>query len=142
MGSIVQDKMRHHTVTAALTVQKNLNFVAAIRQRNVVRIIMTMPITVTTSVTIMEVMIMEVMIMEVTIMEVTIMEVTIMEVTIMDVTIIEVMIMEVTIMEVMIMEIMAIEMIMITTNFNAHVLILLLYFLCRCFVGKLGLYKH
>merc|ERR1712127_1026347 len=121
MGSIVQDKMRHHTVTAALTVQKNLNFVAAIKQRNVVRIIMTMPITVTTSVTIMEVMIMEVMIMEVTIMEVTIMEVTI--------------------MEVMIMEIMAIEMIMITTNFNAHVLILLLYFLCRCFVGKLGLYK-
>merc|ERR1712127_437168 len=102
MGSIVQDKMRHHTVTAALTVQKNLNFVAAIKQRNVVRIIMTMPITVTTSVTIMEV----------------------------------------TIMEVMIMEIMAIEMIMITTNFNAHVLILLLYFLCRCFVGKLGLYKH
>merc|ERR1712127_731698 len=113
--SIVQDKMRHHTVTAALTVQKNLNFVAAIKQRNVVRIIMTMPITVTTSVTIMEVMIMEVTIMEVTIMEVTI-------------------------MEVMIMEIMAIEMIMITTNFNAHVLILLLYFLCRCFVGKLGLY--
>merc|ERR1712127_1120706 len=107
MGSIVQDKMRHHTVTAALTVQKNLNFVAAIKQRNVVRIIMTMPITVTTSVTIMEVMIMEVTIMEVTIME-----------------------------------IMAIEMIMITTNFNAHVLILLLYFLCRCFVGKLGLYKH